>query len=273
MDARVDAHYGRPGLVDSIRAALRNAGKDLDRLTIDDLEPLEEFHIGGRAATLALASAAGIRPDSTVVDLGCGIGGPARALAHRHHCRVAGLDLTRAFCEVARELTLRTHLDARIEIVRGNALAAPFRDASFDVAWMQHMSMNVPDKRALFAEARRLLRPGGTLAFYEILAGTAPLAHYPVPWARSEALSFLRSLTEIRALLESLGFAAIGWVDRTADAIGWFREVLQRVAEHGPPPLGVADLVGPEFPSMARNVRRNLEETRLVVVEAVLRRG
>jgi ubiquinone/menaquinone biosynthesis C-methylase UbiE len=272
MDDRIDAHYGRTGLPESIRAALRKAGKNLDRLTIDDLAPLEEFHIGGRPPTLALAKAAGIGPESRVIDLGCGVGGPARALAHWYHCRVTGLDLTRSFCEVARVLTRLTRLDTRVEIVRGNALAAPFRGASFDVAWMQHVSMNVEDKRGLFAEARRLLRPGGTLAFYEIMAGAEPVAHYPVPWARSTALSFLRPAREIEALLESLDYAKVEWNDRTESATEWFRGVLKRVSEQGPPPLSLVDLVGPDFPLMARNVLRNLEENRLVVVEAALAR-
>ncbi|HEX6363657.1 MAG TPA: methyltransferase domain-containing protein, partial [Albitalea sp.] len=155
----VTAHYGRPDLLDAIDAALRAAGKDPDRLTPPDLAPVDEFHLRGREATLELARLAQPAHGERAVDVGCGLGGSARHLAHAHGCRVTGVDLTPEYIQLARTLTRRVGLDATVDFRVANALEMPFPDAAFDLAWTEHVQMNIADKRAFYGEIARVLAP------------------------------------------------------------------------------------------------------------------
>jgi ubiquinone/menaquinone biosynthesis C-methylase UbiE len=160
----VNQHYGRDDLARLLLEALAQAGKDIENLTVDDLGPIEEFHIGGRKSTFELASLTPINEDSRVLDLGCGIGGPARALAERFGCTVTGIDLTEEYCAAGATLTRLTGLADRVEIRHGSALDIPSAQGTFDLVWMQHVSMNIDDKDRLFGEIARVLRPRGRLA-------------------------------------------------------------------------------------------------------------
>lgn len=266
----VNAHYHREDLGANILEALEKAGKDVMALTVRDLAPIEEFHIGGRKPTLELARLAELSEGMRVVDVGCGIGGPARALAHYFGCEVVGVDLTEAFCAAAKLLTERTGLGHKVTIRHGNALDLPLDDCSVDVAWMQHVGMNIQDKAGLFHELRRVLRPEGKLALYEVFAGPEPAEYFPVPWASGPELSHLVSPEEIRKALESAGFRIEVWNDVTQASTDWFRAAMEKAMKEGPPPLSRGILMGPEFPIKAANVLRNLEEDRLRVVQAIL---
>lgn len=264
----IDAHYGHAGLVDEVLAALAAGGRDVDALTLEDLAPIEEFHIGGREATTRLAELAGLTAGQRVLDVGAGIGGPARFLARDLGCRVTALDLTEAFCAVARELTRRTGLSDRVEVVHGDALELPFPDASFDVVWTQHAAMNIEDRERLYAGMRRVLRPGGTLALNDVVAGPAGEPYYPVPWASDASISFLRTADELRDVLERSGFRVRLWNDRSAYAIAFADRIAARFAQ-GAPPVGLHVIV-PGLPDKLANVRRGLAEDRLGLVETVL---
>ena len=266
----VNQHYGREDLSASILDALTRAGVDIKNLTLDDLAPIEEFHIGGRDATINLAEAADVNQDMLVLDVGCGIGGPARALASMFGCQVTGVDLTEEFCAAADVLTQRTGLADKVTIRQADACNLPFDDASFNLVWMQHVSMNIPDKARLYGESRRVLMENGRLALYEILAGPVSGLHFPVPWARAANISHLATPEQLRKTLEQVGFRQVKLEDVTDESASWFRNVLNRIAEKGPPPLSLATIVGSDFPAMARNVFRNLEEDRLRVVRAIL---
>lgn len=266
----VNSHYGQQGLRNGILSALESAGKNLNQLTIDDLTPLEEFHIGGRRATLDLAERAGISPASRVLDLGCGIGGPARALAHHFDCTVVGVDLTEEFCDVGRILTELTGLNDLITIHHGSALEIPADDNAFDVVWIQHLSMNIESKESLAAEVARVTRPGGTLALHEVAAGSHELVHYPVPWASSSELNFLLPAGDLEAIFAGSGFRTREWTDVTSASTEWFRGATRRLRDGEPLPLSLIDLMGDRFPLMTANLLRNLEEGRATVVRGVL---
>jgi len=191
-DARaVEAHYARRSLGDTILAALREAGKDLEHLTPDDLAPVDEFHSGQRNATVRLAQLARVSGSEAVLDVGCGIGGPSRFLAKEFGCRVTGLDLTAEFIEVANMLARRTGLAGKVTYHRGDALDLPFADASFDLAWSQNAAMNIADRDRLYAEMRRVLKPNGRLAIQDVAAGPGGEPYYPTPWAKDKSISFL----------------------------------------------------------------------------------
>jgi ubiquinone/menaquinone biosynthesis C-methylase UbiE len=270
-DSSVGAHYGRGDLATRILEALHAAGKDPDALAPEDLTPVDQLHVRGRGATLELARLAGITPGMRVLDVGGGLGGPARTLASEFGCTVEVLDLTEEFCHAGRALTARTRLDDRVSFRHGNALEMPCPDAGFDVAWMQHSSMNIPDKERLYAEIHRILRPGGRLALHEILAGPVSPIHLPVPWARDPALSHLLPPETLRTLLRDSGFEELAWIDETATALRWQQERLA-ASPAEPPPLGPHLVFGDDFGEMLRNQVRNLNERRISVIQALLER-
>lgn len=263
--------YGRAELEEKIFAAYRAAGVDTETLTRDDIASFDEFHIRGREATRELARLAEVEPGTEVLDVESGVGGPARTLAAEFGCRVTGLDLTEEYVRVAELLTERVGLADRVNFEHGDAMEMPFEDDAFDLAWMQHTSMNVADKPRLFAEVRRVLRPGGRLALYEILAGSEESPHFPVPWADDPSVSFLASPEELQSLLARTGFEQVGRRDVTAESLAWFRETIEAVANRppdAPPPLGLNLLMGETTAEKAENVVRNLEEGRIVVTQA-----
>jgi ubiquinone/menaquinone biosynthesis C-methylase UbiE len=272
LNQNIQAHYARPDIGKQILAALEKAGKDIDRLTPGDLAPIDEFHIRGRAATLELARAAGVDSTKKVLDVGSGLGGPARALAREFGCQVTGIDLTEEYCRVAEMLSGRIGLSTHLEFLQGDALDLPFADATFDVVWTEHVAMNIPDKSRLYRQMHRVLKPGGTLAIYDILAGPAGPVHFPVPWARVPQSSFLATPDELRRLLDEAGFRIADWADTTDLARAWFAALAGKVRKEGLPPLGFHLLLGPEFKEMARNQRRNLDEGRIVLAQIVARK-
>ena len=267
----VDEHYGRGDLAAKILEALRVAGKDPDALATEDLAPVDQLHSRGRVATLELARLAGITPRMRVLDVGGGLGGPARTLAGEFGCALEVLDITEEFCRAGEMLTARTGLADLVSFRHGSALEMPYPDATFDVAWMQHSSMNIADKERLYAEIRRVLRPGGRLAMHEILAGEVSPIHLPVPWARDPSLSHLHPPEEARTLLKDTGFAELTWIDETAPALSWYQKRL--AASPGrPPPLGPHLVFGADAAEMLRNQVRNLKEGRISIAQAVLER-
>lgn len=271
MRESVTRHYGRDDIVAAIRAGLKAAGRDPENLDPAHLAAVDEFHVRGRAATQELARRLGLTADRRVLDVGCGLGGAARLLAAEYGCRVTGIDLTEAYCRAAAELSRWVGLDGLVEFRPADALDMPFPDASFDVAWTQHAAMNIADKPALYREVRRVLKPGGAFAVYDILQGAGGEPHFPVPWARDPSISFLVAPEELRALLAASGFEIVAWRDTTAAGRDWFRGVAGRLRDGGPPPLGFHLLLGPEFAAMGANQLRNLEEDRIALVEVVAR--
>lgn len=268
-ERRVEQHYGRGGLLGRILDALRAAGKDLESLTPADLAPVDEFHLRGREATLELVQDARPRAGERVLDLGCGLGGSARHLAHEHGCRVSGVDLTAEYVAVARALAELVGLGDAVAFHHGSALDTPFADASFDLAWTEHAQMNVADKRGFYAEVARVLVPGGRLALHDIFQGPAGAPRFPVPWAEDAGLSALVPPEEARALLGELGLGVRVWEDVTARSLAWLAAAAERAAASGPSPLGIHLLLGPNAPVKLENLARNLREGRIVALRAV----
>jgi SAM-dependent methyltransferase len=267
LDAReVNAYWGRDDLGQTILGALAAAGKNLDALTVDDTAPADQFHGGGKGATVRLARLAGLAPGMRVLDVGGGLGGPARTLAAEFGCDVTVLDLTESYVLAATLLTERLGLGDRVRHQQGDALAPPFGDGGFDVVWTQNSGMNVTDKESLYAGFHRVLRPGGLLAIQEPMAGPVQPPIFPQMWAREPAQSFLRAPAEMRALIERAGFRVRAWDDVTAETAG-----------SGPgaavPAYSIQRLVmGEALDAITRAGQRNREEGRIVMVQAVFHR-
>jgi ubiquinone/menaquinone biosynthesis C-methylase UbiE len=273
----INQHYGHVELSTKILTALREAGKDMAALTRDDLAPFDEHHRGGREATRELARLVGLRTGMHVLDVGSGLGGPARTLAAEFGCRVIGLDLTEECCRTAEMLTARVGLHDRVTFRQGSALAMPFAEATFDVVWTQDVFMNIEEKPRLFAEMHRVLRPGGHLAFQASLAGPVPGVYYPTFWADDARLSFLVSPEECRRLVVASGFQECAWYDTTAPAGTQAHTRLatgsdEAPADTGAPTLGLAILFATDFDVRMANGRRNYAEGRLEKFMAVFER-
>lgn len=272
VNSAIQAHYSRPEIGSVILAALEKAGKDLSRLTLEDLAPIDEFHIRGRAATLELARAAGLDANKRVLDVGSGVGGTSRCLAKEFGCRVTGIDLTDEYCRAAAMLSAKVGLTDLVDYRQGDATALPFGDGEFDVVWTEHAAMNIPDKPRLYKEMHRVLKPGGTLAVYDVLAGPSGPVLFPVPWARTPDTSFLVQPSELRRLLEDAGFTVSDWSDTTEAARAWFVALAEKIRKEGFPPLGFHVLMGADFQAMAQNQGRNLQEGRIVLGQVVARK-
>jgi ubiquinone/menaquinone biosynthesis C-methylase UbiE len=272
INEAIQSHYSRLDLGDVILTALEKAGKDLNRLTPEDLAPIDQFHIRGRTATLELARAAGLDAAKHVLDVGCGVGGTSRCLAKEFGCRVTGIDLTDEYCRVAAMLSAKTGLAHLINYRQGDATRLPFDDQTFDVVWTEHVAMNIPDKTRLYREMHRVLKPGGTLAIYDVLAGPAAPVLYPVPWARTPDTSFLVTADELRKLLEVAEFTVADWSDTTEAARVWFVTLAEKIRKEGFPSLGFHLLLGADFKEMAINQGRNLQEGRIALAQIVARK-
>ena len=258
-------HYRATGLTDRLKAALRTFGPETQRLTPQQLGALDHFHTRGLAATAELARLAGITAEMSVLDVGSGVGGPARLLAAMYGCQVMGVDLSEPFVEAARYLTERTGQTAQVSFQVGSALDLPLGDACFDLALVQHVAMNIADRKRLYTEIWRVLKSGGRLATFDVVSnGSEP--HYPLPWARTPVSSFLLTADQTRDAIESAGFRTLVWRDDTSLAKEWSSQL----RASGPPPSPNLGLVmGPDIAQLSANLGRNYLEGRLGLLTAV----
>jgi len=265
---QLTSHYSRGSLEESILAALRAAGKDIEHLGPADLGGLDEFHLGGRESTQELAAFMQLRPGMHLLDVGCGIGGPARYFAECG-CTVTGVDLTPEFLRVAERLTRLVKLESRATFVEASALELPFDSGTFDGAYEIHVGMNIADKLGVFREVARVLKPGARFSIFDIMStGDGPLK-FPVPWARQPETSFVGSIDEYRRALQEAGFRIEHQRERRQYALDFLAKVR---ALPSPPVLSVFILMGEQAPLMMKNVGEaivsgTLEPAELVAVK------
>lgn len=270
-ETKVAGHYGRGQLEELILAAVAREGKDPENLAAGDLAAVDEFHVGGLEATEELAKHMELRAGLRVLDVGSGLGGPARYFAGEHGCRVTGIDLTEEFVRVAGSLTRRTKLDGLVEFRQGSALQLPFERHTFDRAYMIHVGMNITDKSSIFREVRRVLKPAGLFTIFDIMrTGDGPL-RYPVPWALSAETSFVGTVKDYRDALQDAGFRTVQERGCGPFAIAFTERVMARMAQGGPPALGLHLLMGEKAPIMAGNVLAMMKESVLEPVELYAR--
>lgn len=266
---KVEEHYRSDALMGRLQAALSDAGLMDGKLTVEQLAPLDQFHSRGLLATVELAKALSPHANERVLDIGSGLGGPSRYLAATYGCVVSGIDLSQSFVSAATYLAERAGHGEMVSYQKGDALALPFDDEKFDIAWTQHVAMNIADRTGFYSEASRVLRPGGRLAIYDVLAGGGGPIVYPVPWSKTAEGSYLLTQDEMKSSLADAGFEIISWTDRTDAALAWFQTLHKQQAAHPVAPIGLHLAMGPEFKAATANLARNLDEGRAVLIEAV----
>jgi sarcosine/dimethylglycine N-methyltransferase len=269
---QVTEHYASEGITARILAALRNVNGPDVPITPDTLAPIDHFHGKGVVATEELAALLQPQASDHLLDIGCGIGGPARWIAAKYGCRVTGVDLTAEFCEAARELNGLCGVADRVQILRGSALALPIPDESVDRAYSQAALMNVSDKQGVFREAWRVFRPGGLLALSLAGVGSAGEPHYPLPWATTTAISFLATPDEVRGDLLAAGFHVVFVRDTAASLAASLAPVLKQLETEGLPSLGEHIVTGQNAKEWRINWIRSLVESRVCLIEALARK-
>lgn len=270
-EAGVAKHYGRGGLEEKILKAIKDAGLNLERLTVEDLAPIDEFHVGGLDATKELAAQLELTPGMRTLDVGSGLGGPARYFAAAHGCRVSGVDLTEEFVQVAGRLTRLTKLEAMVDFQAASALNMPFEAGTFDRAYMIHVGMNIPDKDALFREVRRVLKPGGLFVVFDWVRTGLGAMKYPVPWAEKEETSFVASGKEYRESMEGAGLRVERERSRRESATVAMQRMMAGVAKEGSPALGLHLLIGEKMALTMKNAYELMKDGTLEPTEILAR--
>lgn len=265
----ISEHWGTGDVYARIMKAMEAASISPDAVTVEQLAPLDHFHARGFPATVELADALPIQPGHHIVDIGCGIGGPARYLAQRFGCRVSGVDITQPFVEAANRLTTLLKMKRQVEIELGDGQHLPYGEAMFDGAYTQHVTMNIADRALFFGEAFRVLRPGAFFAVTEHGLGPEGSPHYPVPWSEDGSGSYLVRPADTVTYLNEVGFVDVKLEDTGAKYLQGYRRAIELAAQGALPPLGAHVLMGQMAPEKTRNAARNIEERRTHPIQII----
>jgi len=272
--SEVSGHYTHGDLVAAIRKGIESLGKQVGSVTVDDLAPVDEFHIGGRQASEDFLGQLELTPDKNVLDVGCGLGGAARFAANRYGCHVTGIDLTPEYVETGKTVCGWLGLADRVSLHLGSALELPFAAASFDRAYMLHVGMNISDKAKLCAEVGRVLKGDGIFGIYDVMQTGEGELTFPVPWATTASSSAVAPPAVYREALQKAGFTVIAERNRRDFALEFFDRLRARTAAAGgPPPLGLHILMGRNTPDKVQNMIANIAAGRIAPVEIIARKG
>ena len=270
MQNSVAAHSTHGQLLDRIVSSVEAIGKTAATVTVDELAPVDEFHIGGRQASEDFINQLELSADDHTLDVGCGIGGTCRFVASRFGCRVTGIDLTPEFVSTGQSLCDWVGLSGQVELHQGDASAMPFTDQSFDAAFMLHVGMNIANKAGLFAEVYRLIKPGGFFGVYDVMQTSDEPLSYPVPWSSVAGTSALATRAQYTEALELAGFGVLKIRDRREFAAEFFAETRRRMDQAGgAPPLGVHIAMGESATVKISNMVENIAAGRISPVEII----
>ena len=266
---KVVEHYSQGDLLATIKTALLKQGKSIETLTEQELLTFDELHVGGREATQQLTAKISLPEEALILDVGSGLGGPVRVLNAGNSRRVVGVDLAFEFCEVASALTQKQTSENCLGFVNGNALSLPFKSNLFSAILNQHCSMNIRNKKRLYQECFRALKPGGFLLVHDITAGQNQPILFPVPWAKTAEVSFLLDWGELKQQILEAGFNLKLENDITDRSYAWYGQQKQRSQNSPKPPLNQKMIFGENLKAMAGNMKQNMKEKRINVIEAV----
>lgn len=266
----VSDHYTHGSLLDSIQASITRLGKTVDSITIEDLGPVDEFHIGGREATEFFLNQLDFSEKDHILDLGCGLGGASRFIASKYNNQVTGIDLTQEYIDTGNILSTWIGLEEKVTLLQGSVLSLPFDNETFDGAFMIHVGMNISDKARLFSEVHRVLRPGSTFGIYDIMRNKDGELAYPVPWATENSTSLLATPDQYQQAMSDTGFAVTKENNRRDFALDFFKKLRTKTeANGGPPPLGLHTLMGESTMIKIKNMIDNIIADIIAPIEII----
>ena len=269
LNSPVERHYSSEKMYENIIQKLNELGIETDKITRHDISAADEFHVRGAEASQELAKDAGFNKGEKVLDVGCGIGGPARMIAGVYGCKVTGVDLTEEFIRTAKLLSGLVGLNKLTEFIQADATEMPFDDESFDVVWTEHAQMNIENKEKLYSEIHRVLKKDGRFIYYDIFSsGKGPL-YFPVPWAENDSLSHLITPPDYDKLLSNIGFKEIQVKELTGMSIEFFKTTFEKISKEGPPKFGINFLMRESAAEKLKNVLRNLLDKNILVQSGI----
>ena len=271
LNQNIKNHYLKEELYEDILNRLKEEGVDLNEVKRSDIEGVDEFHVRGAAVSKELAESLNIE-GATVLDVGCGLGGPCRMLADEYNCQVTGLDLSNEYIRTAKELSKLVKLDSKTSFIQGDATSLPFEDNKFDVIWTQHVQMNIPNKEKFYSEISRVLKSGGHFLYYEILKKGDGEVNYPMPWASTSEISFLFKEAEMDNFLTKFGLTKEQSNDQTQHGIDFLNALFAKLKEFGPPKIGLNALMGETTKQKLVNVLGHLKSGELELKSGVYKK-
>ena len=266
-------HYKSRDLYNKIISSLKKMGKDIDNLTIDDLAPVDAFHIRGRKSTEELLDWVDISSHHKVLDIGCALGGTSRFISSKTGCNIVGIDLIKEYCEVATQLSTKLKLAEKTSFINCDASNLPFKNNYFDFAWTEHVQMNIKDKTTFYSEISNALKNNGQLIFHDIFTGEnfETKVKYPVPWASDSSISHLISFEAIKKILATQGFSIVKSEDMTSESIAFFRRVTKSMRSKKEFPFGIHLIMGDNTKEKFNNLLFNMENKKISIIQAVFK--
>lgn len=268
LNQSIENHYLKEGLYDDIINRLKEQNIDLAKVKRSNIAGVDEFHVRGAAVSKELAESIDIK-DLSILDVGCGLGGPCRMLADEYNCEATGIDLSHEYIRTAGKLSELVNLNSKTTFIQGDATQLPFDNNTFDVVWTQHVQMNIPNKKKFYSEINRVLKAGGHFLFYDILKKGDDEIIYPMPWASSPNLSFLFKMEEMDAILNELGLAKKEYTNQTQAGINFFNALVAKLKEFGPPKMGLNVLMGDTTKPKLMNLLNHLKSGQLELVSGL----
>lgn len=268
----ISDHWGTGDVYARIIAAMEAASIAPDKVTVEQMAPVDHFHARGFPATVELADALPIQEGDHLVDIGCGIGGPARYMAWRFGCYVSGVDITAPFVDAANKLTALLKMEDSVTIELGDGQHLPYGDQVFDGGYTQHVTMNIADRTQFFGEAFRVFKPGGFFALTEHGLGPQGSPHYPLPWSEDGSGAFLVTPAETVGYLEQAGFVDIAVANTGEKYLAGYERAMELAARGELPAFGTHILLGETAPAKTRNAARNIEEGRTHPIQVICRK-
>ena len=271
-ELRVAEHYSSKNLLNFIKKGLIKEGVDLDWVSSEDLNAVDEFHIGGITGTRFVSDKLDLSNTSKVLDIGCGLGGPARFIAETYKSSVTGIDLTPSYIETGVALNELVGLTDKVSLLTASALDIPFCDNYFDAAYMIHVGMNVANKRQLMSEAFRVTKSNGFFAIYDVMKLEDVDIDYPLPWADKKTESAVESFSNYESELVNAGFHIVEKEIKTKFAITFFQNMITNTKKNGPAPLGLHLLMGDNTSEKISNLFRQIYEKILAPVVIIAKK-
>lgn len=261
--------YTRENIYETIVQRLHEQGVEKNKITREHISSVDEFHIKGAEVSLEMAKEAELSKELKVLDVGCGIGGPARMIADVFGCSVTGVDLTNEFIRTASLLSQLVGLSGKTEFMTADATELPFEDNIFDVVWTQHAQMNIEEKEKLYSEIHRVLKREGRFIYYDIFSSEKEDLKFPLPWADDSSISFLIKLNDFGRLMKETGFKELLRKERTSESIDFFETVFENNKKEGSPKIGLNIFMTEQSSFKLSNLLNNLSENKLKVQSGI----